>query len=139
MQLCIEPTSKISDIQKAFNNVFPFLKIEFFNNRSYARSGFSAKKMLPSNTMIGEVQPATGPGNIQVTGKMKVSELESWFREKFGLAAQVFRRSGNLWLETTITDNWTLDQQNNHGKEISAGSVKVQETQDYDLARDDDH
>ena len=33
--------------------------------------------------------------------------------------AQLFRRSGNLWLDTTITDLWTLQRQNEHVREIS--------------------
>ena len=67
------------------------------------------------------------------------NELEKIFKDQFGLAVQVFRKSGNLWLETTMTDNWTLQQQNNHGKEISAGNNKNNVTTDFDLNRDADH
>ena len=50
---------------------------------------------------------------------MSVTELETMFRENFGLYVQVFRRSGKLWLETTATDSWTLTVQNDQGKELS--------------------
>ena len=78
-------------------------------------------------------------GDIQINEEMKVIELEKLFKDKFKLAVQVFRKSGNLWLETTMTDNWTLAQQNNHGREISTGKNINTQTDDYDLNRDADH
>ena len=33
-------------------------------------------------------------------------------QEKLKLSAQVFRKSGKIWLETTFTDSWTLKKQN---------------------------
>jgi len=59
-------------------------------------------------------------GELDIPDTLTVGELENLFMDRFGLSVQVFRRSGNLWLETTMTDNWTLKQQNDHGKEISA-------------------
>jgi hypothetical protein len=50
---------------------------------------------------------------------MKVSELENLFKRKYKLNIQVFRKSGNAWLETTVTDAWTLDKQNQEGIELS--------------------
>ncbi len=139
MQLHITPNSLISDIQKEFNSVFPFLKLEFFNNRSYARADFSARKMITPHRRICEIQLAITDGDIEFSGEMKVAELENHFKEQFNLAVQVFRRSGNLWLETTMTDSWTLQQQNNHGKEITNGKTIVPGPDDYDLNRDADH
>ena len=70
---------------------------------------------------------------------MKVNELEKIFKDRFNLAVQVFRKSGNLWLETTMTDNWTLQQQNNHGGEISTEKTDIIKADDYDLNPDTDH
>lgn len=139
MQLHIAPDRLISDIQKEFNKMFPFLKIEFFNNRSFSRSGFSAQQIISQNRKIGDTQLAIKDGNIEIAEQMKVNELENIFKDQFSLAAQVFRKSGNIWLETTMTDNWTLQQQNNHGKEISTGKSNDQKADDYDLNRDADH
>jgi hypothetical protein len=50
---------------------------------------------------------------------MTVSELEKSFTEIYGLYTQVFRKSGNIWLVTTITDNWTLNEQNQQGEIIT--------------------
>ena len=78
---------------------------------------------------------ATKEGVAEISGDMTVLELENLFMNRFGLAAQVFRKSGNIWLETIRTDNWTLKQQNNHGMEISEDE-HFREENDYDLSRD---
>jgi hypothetical protein len=136
MNLHIEPNRLISDIQKEFNKVFPFLKLEFFYNKNQSRSKFSAKEIIPHNKKIGDEQRAVTDGEIIINDEMKVNELENIFKQKFSLSAQVFRKSGNLWLETTMTDDWTLQQQNNHGREISTETKKDNAANDYDLNRD---
>ena len=70
---------------------------------------------------------------------MSVADLEKAFMNKFGLLTQVFRRSGNIWLETSITDGWSLKQQNDLGREITTGKNTGEEKEeDFDLNRDAD-
>ncbi len=140
MQLHITPNRIISDIQKEFNKMFPFLKIEFFNNKSFSRSNFSAQQIISQSRKIGDTQltKSHAHGNIEIAEEMKVSELENIFKDQFRLAVQVFRKSGTVWLETTMTDNWTLLQQNNHGKELSTARNSGIKADDYDLNRDAD-
>ena len=119
MQLTIAPNRKIGDIQQDFNEMFPFLKIEFLNNKSLASAKTSPQR-LPANKTIGDSQRAVTDGSLQIDGNMKVVELEQLFQDQFSLAVQVFRKSGPVWLETTMTENWTLQQQNKHGSELSS-------------------
>lgn len=139
MHLYISPNRLISDIQKEFTKVFPFLKLEFFNNKTFSRSDFQAQKIIPHNRKIGDSQLIKTEGDIKIEEEMKVKELEKIFKEEFNLAVQVFRKSGTMWLETTMTDNWTLQQQNNHGMELSTARKGDTEADDYDLNRDADH
>ena len=139
MHLHIAPNRLIGEIQKEFNESFPFLKIEFFKTKSFSRSDFMAHQIIPSHLRIGDGQQAITDGDIEIAEEMKVKELEKIFKDQFSLAAQVFRKSGNLWLETTMTDDWTLQQQNDHGREISTvRNIKVK-PEDFDLNRDADH
>jgi len=140
MNLRIAPNGLISDLQKDFNNAFPFLKLEFFRNRNQQLPAFTFQQILPHTNRIAEGQTAITDGDIEVNPDMKVKDLEKIFKDQFSLAVQVFRRSGNLWLETTMTDNWTLRQQNEHGREISTDSKKNDPGKDdYELSRDADH
>jgi len=139
MHLHIAPNRLISDIQKDFNEVFSFLKIEFFKTRSFSRSDFMAQQIIPSQRKIGDGQLAISDGVIEIAEKMKVKELEKIFKDQFNLAMQVFRKSGNIWLETTMTDDWTLQQQNDHGREISTVKITKDLPGDFDLTRDAGH
>ncbi len=139
MLLKITPNRLISEIQKEFNKAFPFLKLEFFKNKSFSRSDFSAKQLIPATRKISDSHTTNTDGDIEIKEEMKVNELEKIFKEQFCLAVQVFRKSGTVWLETTMTDNWTLLQQNNHGRELSIGKTASDKADDYDLNRDADH
>jgi len=136
MRLHIAPNRQINEIQKDFNKSFPFLKLEFFNNKHYSSAGFSINEMISRGKKIGDTQSAITDGYIDITGEMKVTDLEKIFKNQFSLAVQVFRKSGKIWLETTITDNWTLNQQNNHGSELSSEHAVRTDIEDYDLNRD---
>ena len=92
--------------------------------------------MISRGKKIGDTQSAITDGYIEITGAMKVTDLEKIFKNQFSLVVQVFRKSGKIWLETTITDNWTLDQQNNHGSELSSEHAVRKDIEDYDLNRD---
>lgn len=139
MYLHISPTRLISEIQGEFTRNFNYLKLEFFTRRGFVNSDYSATQIAPPGRRIGDIQQVVTEGDIEIEGEMKVRELEERLKEEFSVAAQVFRRSGNLWLETTMTDNWTLNQQNRHGKEISTGTGFEKQAEDYDLSRDADH
>lgn len=138
MTLHIAPNRLIKDLQEDFNQTFPFLKLEFFTNK-LSRTDFSAKQIIAPNKKVGESQVVATEGDVLIDEEMKVIDLEKLLREKFSLAVQVFRKSGNLWLETTMTDSWTLQQQNNHGREISTEKKKEIKPEDYDLSRDDNN
>ena len=116
-ELTITEERTIREIQNDFNNIYPFLKLEFFHT---IKNSIQPYRMLNNSLKIGEVVYNLQEGAIHLSDEMPVSELESIFTDRFGLLVQVFRKSGNLWLETTMTDKWTLKNQNEHGREISS-------------------
>ncbi|MBI2729406.1 MAG: hypothetical protein HYX40_01405 [Sphingobacteriales bacterium] len=136
MKLLIKDTMSVRDLQFAFNNLFPFLKMEFFRNGTVVEKMYALNKLLPASSTIGEIWKKKEAAEIEISDNTKVKELENTFMDKFGLTIQIFRKSGNLWLETTMTDNWTLKQQNEHGKEITTGKPKEESKSDFDLNRD---
>ena len=115
MKLFIEEGSSLADITKVFTACYPFLKIEFYKKPSVVDTG--KKEMLPVN------QPSIQFYNkaktiINIEKNTTVSELENDF-SNLGLKAEVLRKCGNVWVETILTHNWTLQQQNHEGEEIS--------------------
>jgi hypothetical protein len=118
-ELTITDTHKIQALQTEFSNHFPFLKIEFYSEAHEAGQGNSNAKMLDANHSIGEVRKVHNTGHVSMHGNLKVSTLESSFKEVYGLNVQVFRKSGVVYLQTTASDHWTLSEQNETAKEHS--------------------
>jgi hypothetical protein len=119
MQLRIAPTRLISEVQDEFNKAFPFLKLEFFQNKPTKQMGSTIGIRMAHNRRIGDCQAVIKDGEIEITNGLTVRELETKFKDELSLNVQVFRRSGTLWLQTTMTDGWTLEKQNEHGMELS--------------------
>ena len=130
MMLEITQNRFIHEVQSDFNRLYPFLKLEFYNcNGSRAAS----KRQHLLNSMPVAKAGLTRNGNIEVNDLMTVGELEKILQTEFGLSAQVSRKSGVIWLETTMTDSWTLKKQNEHGKELSDVIVNDNGANDYDF------
>lgn len=127
MKILINDSRTIKDIQEEFKANFPYLKIEFFSE-PHKIGAPSAKKSIKAPTKtIGECRTVHKKGSLTITPKMTVAELEQNFNKLFGLSVQVFRRSGKVWLETTRTDDWTLEVQNTQGEELSKGRMTENE------------
>jgi len=119
MKIDINDKRKIFAIQEEFNTAFPYLKIEFFT-KPHQSGGASPKHyMTSSSKTLGECRTVHNNGHISISPEMTVDELEQRFKDVYGLSIQVFRKSGKVWLETSITDGWTLEKQNSQGRELS--------------------
>jgi hypothetical protein len=118
MKLRIAPTRLISEVQDDFNKSFPYLKLEFYQNKNGQKRSTPEIRM-PHNKRLGDCQARIADGELEIVKEMKAKDLEKALKEMFGLTAQVFRHSGSLWLQTTVTDDWSLEKQNDHGRELS--------------------
>lgn len=115
--LVIVPDCKVSQLQKDFNLHFPYLRLEFFKHLHGVHGTNAAKDVIRQDLTLKLKKTITEP--IKINEDMLVSTVEQLFAEYFGLSAQVFRKSGRSWLETTLTDDWTLKHQNDEGYELS--------------------
>lgn len=119
MKITINDKRKIFAIQEEFSQAFPYLKLEFFA-KPHTVGGGSAKKFIKHNSKtLGECRTVHNKGHMSITPQMTVAELEQRFSDVYGLGVQVFRKSGKVWLETTVTDGWTLEAQNSQGEALS--------------------
>ncbi|MBI4944954.1 MAG: hypothetical protein HY840_00975 [Bacteroidetes bacterium] len=122
MKIIINDHRKIFAIQKEFSEQFKKLKIEFFS-RPHKSGAPSSKKMMKRHSKtLGECRVVHTKGMLSITPGMTVADLEQNFQNIYGLSVQVFRKSGNSWLETTATDGWTLEEQNKYDETLSAYS-----------------
>ncbi len=112
MKIVINDTLSIRDIQEKFSERYPFLKIEFFRKEHSKHTGSKKELMIPSDMLLQDCRSVHNKGNLEIHPSTTVMKLEQEFQESYGLSAQVFRKSGDVWIETTVTDDWTLAKQN---------------------------
>ena len=106
-------------LKGAFSVHFPYLKWEFFYTHHEKQEGSPKKEMVTTNLRMEQLNPSIQGGILQFHSETTVHELEEMIWQQCGIDVQVFRKSGTIWLETTVTDQWTLAFQNEQGKELS--------------------
>ena len=114
--MIIKDSKTIQATQEEFNNKFPYLKIEFYAHEHKDHEGSPNKDKLEQILTIGQARTKMNEGDLSIHANQKVSTLEQNFHDIYGLNVQVFRKAGNIWLQTTTTDNWTLHKQNEKGE-----------------------
>ncbi|MBK9108430.1 MAG: hypothetical protein IPM92_08660 [Saprospiraceae bacterium] len=112
MLIQVENSMTLEQVQNKFNLRYPFLKLEFFSHPHSIHGGSRKEHMIAKETLIKDCRTKHTQGNLEIHPYNSVAHLEKSFEEIFGLYAQVFRKSGELWIETTVTDDWTLEKQN---------------------------
>lgn len=132
MKINIIEDDLIVNIQRDFQYYYPYLKLRFYKNPHEKGEGSRENECLDIYTPIEEVTMFHTSCSINISPDYTVADLEDDFFRNLGLCVQVFRQSGNIWLETTSTDDWTLQQQNEKGKE-SLNSLPREHPREFDL------
>lgn len=119
MKIIIDDNSTLFEIQEEFTKMFPFLKIDFFL-KNLTPTVLSTHKLLKSTgKTIADYSTNDEQTNIIITPQMTVSQLEQRFSSEYGISIKVYRNSWRVWLETTVTECWTLEEQNRQGEALS--------------------
>lgn len=116
-KLIITKNQQLKEIKVAFTAKFPHLKIEFYSEQHDIGKASPSRNMYDENSILGEIATQKNVGELSVDAHLKTSTFETNFYEHFGVAIQVFRKSGNIWLQTTSTDDWTLATQEEKGED----------------------
>jgi hypothetical protein len=130
MILQINKGSSLKNAQRQFNAYYPYLKLEFFK-RIPTRQPMNKILTFSSAELVRSIDPMKREDvHIDVGRKKTISDVEDAFEKSLGISAHVFRRSGNVWVETTLTNDWSLEDQNEEGKQISShfidpGNMKI--------------
>jgi hypothetical protein len=103
-------------VENEFNRMYPFLKIEFSKNAD-GKQGAPAIE-TPDDEILRSRAKHMLVDELKLSDATKVNELEAALQQVFDNPVQVLRKSGNFWIETRMTRDWTLKQQNDHGREL---------------------
>ncbi len=115
--LKIDGNSTIKEIQENLQKQFPFLKFEFCKDM-----GSDTKKdkfeLLPPSFKVSAFMPVKGNITLTLDGNKRIFELKNDFKN-IGLCVVISRRSGNAWVKTSLTEDWSLQTQNSAGENFS--------------------
>lgn len=107
------------DLQKEFNTFYPYLKLEFFKTHAPKNKILQKAEKINPYELVQHITKLYKPVSIHVDSKRTVAQIVMDFGEILGLSILVFRKSGNLWIETSLTDSWSLEKQNKIGESFS--------------------
>ena len=118
-ELNFGPQTPVAEVQRIFHQTYPFLKLVFFKKAHDEGAPSMAADQLEATGNFADIGMRGDGGSISIAPSRTVAELEMEMEERCGLHVQVFRKSDNLWIQTSVSDHWTLARQNEDGKEIS--------------------
>ena len=116
----IEKKLTVKELKASFMGIYPFLSLKVYHEFHDHFKGSPRVDEVEDELLLGHVNPQLEAGEIVISDSLTVDRVETIFKEKFGLSVQVFRKSGDQWLQTTTTDKWTLERQNNRAKEYDS-------------------
>lgn len=132
MQIYISEEAVVRDIQEKFQTMYPYLKLEFFRKpHTIGACSPEAEKISP-DTAIEKIRMIHSFGWLDISYYRTAGAVEHDFSYIFGLSAKILRKAGNLWLETTITDNWTLEELNNAGRPVKRARLQFPQNSNDD-------
>ncbi|NLR60346.1 hypothetical protein HGH93_19700 [Chitinophaga polysaccharea] len=127
MHIYISEEAVVRDIQDRFQAIYPYLKLEFFKKPHVKGEGSPKSDRISPDTPIEKIRMLHSFGWLDISYYRTAAALEHDLSYTYGLSAQVLRKSGNLWLETTGTDSWTLEELNNAGRAAKSPTFNLPE------------
>ena len=121
-EIVIDESSPLFLVQNKFNEAFRFLKLEYLTR--YNKPGTESPLYKPTNVdgkTVNQLRSSSSKGTLRITPYMTIAEVKDGFKNMFEMDVRILRKSGNSWLATTLTEGWTLEQQNNLGEKLSEG------------------
>lgn len=111
MKIEVTKTTTTQDLKDQFHHYFPHLKFEFFNKSHGKTELNSLDDIIPNDIPIRAITREVNEGVLQIDENTVTGDLEQLFKDTFNLNIQVFRKQSGVWVETCITDYWTLGEQ----------------------------
>ncbi len=116
MELILSANTTIQEIKKQFSKYFPYLKLEFFTGKHDKGEGSPMWQKVSDKSDLIEITGVLKEGVFYFDPSINTGEFEQKLQHDFGIPVQVFRKSGEHWLETLRTDELSLEEQNSMGK-----------------------
>lgn len=132
MSFTISPDTTTDQLKSAFADAFPGLRLGFFTKAHHAFESSPAKHLISQHDVpLGQLSARLSTGTLEISPSTRVSDLESMLESDYGLHVQVFRKSGNIWLETSVSDHLTLSEQQERARASEHVQQEFVDPMDY--------
>lgn len=121
--MIVTQNTLLSEIKTEFSAQFEGLKLAFFKHSHGYTEASSKRDILTEDGTIEELNSISSPLTLNWEAHMTVAEVERNLEKHLGLHAQVFCKLGRTWIETSKTDDYTLEQQMARSKESQTAST----------------
>ena len=112
--------TSIKDIQIEFNHTYPYLWIEFYCKSSSDLNLVFVKNKINAEKKVLNLCTSSTLKYLNISENSTVGELKKEIATKMGLTGQLLRKAGSLWITTSLTEDWSLLQQNYEGAQMEA-------------------
>ena len=112
--------TSIKDIQIEFNHTYPYLWIEFYYKSSSDLNLLFVKNKINAEKKVLNLCTSSTLKYLNISENSTVGELKKEIATKMGLTGQLLRKAGSLWITTSLTEDWSLLQQNYEGAQMEA-------------------
>jgi hypothetical protein len=117
MKIILHSNSTVEEIKEEFNNSFPYLNIVFVTKKADSASASEMEEVDPLTrlTEVGGIKD----GDISIQSTDTIKDVEQRFEKQYGLSVHIFRKQKGVSMDTSVTDDLTLHEQNTWGREAS--------------------
>src|SRR5689334_8778966 len=102
MKILISGSLRVTEIQRDFNLLFPFLNLEFFDLSTDQMSSYTSSANQRASVYIRDIRKKQVDGELVLNPNMTIMQLEHLLSDEFGLQAQVFVRSKENWVRSSL-------------------------------------
>lgn len=118
MKILLHSNRTIEEVKEDFNNFYPYLKIVFVTEKRDS-DGSTAVEEIDSSVHLTDVSSTFQEGDIDIKSTDTVKEVRQKFESQYGLPVRIFRKQNGVWMNTDITDDLNLHEQDTWGREAS--------------------
>lgn len=109
----------LKEVQNEFHKCYPHLWIDFFYESKPSILPRSPSQKINPETLLTTLPVIKEETCINIDNKLTVAQVEKDFFDNLGVRAKVMRISGNILVGTPYTNDWTLEDQNFSGSQIT--------------------
>lgn len=112
MHIEINDNTTLKNIQHAFSDYYPYLKIAFYKKPHDKYQASSNTDLLYPGKTIGEIKQTHTSGLLEILPLYRIADVEKEFQQRFSLPVQIMMKQKDKWVQTTGMDDFTLKELN---------------------------